>query len=206
MAINPSTFDTTNTCIQSKRLKRTNQLAANRLLNRMEVKVKISSDITCQKQKCVVCNIILDSKYGLRNHMKNNHLSSFTEELEARVSREQLKICPICQTEFINPSKLKIHLQKYKLEDLIEASSFSKTSSGRRNQSKTSQPVVIDGDEEIDQAEDLKKKEDKKILERLKPIKHEELNCQFCYNSFRSKVSLNQHLGNGTRSCSIFKV
>jgi len=87
--------------------------------------------------------------------MKNNHLSSFTEELEARVSSEQLKICPICQTEFINPSKLKIHLQKYKLEDLIEASSFSKTSSRRRNQSKTSQPVVIDEDEEI---EDFKKK------------------------------------------------
>jgi hypothetical protein len=138
--------------------------------------------------------------------MKNNHLSSFTEELEARASREQLKICPICQTEFIHPSKLKIHLRKYKLEDLIEASSFSKATSCRRSLSKRSQPVVIDEDDEINEAEDLKKKEDKKILQRLKPIRHEDFNCQFCYNCFGSKVSLNQHLGNGTLSISIFLV
>ena len=194
MAINNATnvFDVTNTAIQTKRLKQTNQIAPSRepikLLNRMEVKVKISSETSCQKQKCLICNIILDSMYSLRSHMKNNHLSSFTEELEARASREEMKICPICQTEFIHPSKLKIHLRKYNFEDLIEASSLSKTSS-RTDRSQ----VVIDEDDEVE--DDLKKKEDEKILQRLKPIKHEEINCQFCFNSFRSKVSLNQHLG-----------
>ena len=190
-------FDVTNNAIQTKRLKRTNQNATTnqpmRLLNRMEVKVKISSTETCQKQKCLICNIILDSKYSLRSHMKNNHVSSFTEELEAKASREEMKICPICQTEFIHPSKLQIHLRKYKFEDLIEASSFSNTSSrANRSQAKATGPVIIDEDDEI---EDLKKKEDEKILQRLKPIKHEEINCQFCFNSFRSKVSLNRHLG-----------
>ena len=201
MAINNATstnvFDVTNTAIQTKRLKQTNQIAPSRepikLLNRMEIKVKISSETSCQKQKCLICNIILDSKYSLRSHMKNNHLSSFTEELEARASREEMKICPICQTEFIHPSKLQIHLRKYKFEDLIEASSFSNTSSrANRSQAKATGPVIIDEDDEI---EDLKKKKDEKILQRLKPIKHEEINCQFCFNSFRSKVSLNRHLG-----------
>lgn len=149
--------------------------------SRLEVKVKISSDIG-PRQVCLICKISLDSVFSLKNHVLASH-KDFLKELENLVEKTKSNICPICKTEFINQSKLKLHLRKYSLDDVIE--NCVKRNSGSDND-KTTKPVVV---EELDDIPLRGKPIQPNIL-----IKHNQITCQFCYNSFRTKISLNKHL------------
>ena len=88
------------------------------------------------------------------------------------------KICPICESEFISPEKLSVHIRKYRIESLIALGTRWKP-----DQDVSVLPRVVE-------------------LERMhfSPEStgaippRSEFKCQFCYNIFKTRNSLNQHL------------